>query len=129
MNFLRTCRSLNVISKFLQFRVANKTLRGSQAYQKCLNHLLLAEISSNNKNLKVMVNERSSVKSNLLRMLDFLDFNHVFNFIISNNEVSVIKCKYTHEKKLCGLIPRCEVNPSSSSYDPNKVIFNFSSYS
>ena len=76
-----------------------------------------------------MVNEGSSVKSNLLRMLNFLDFNHVFNFIISNNEVSVIKCKYIHEKKLCGLIPRCEVNPSSSSYDPNKVIFNFSSYS
>ena len=59
LNFLQTCRSFNVTSKFLQFRVANKNLQKSQAYQKCLNRLLLAEINSNKKNLKVLVNELS----------------------------------------------------------------------
>ena len=67
LNFLQTCRSFNVIPKYLQFRVANKNLRRSQAYQKCLNHLLLAEINNKNKNLKVLVIELSSVKSNVLR--------------------------------------------------------------
>ena len=85
LNFLQTCRSFNVIPKFLQFRVANKNLQRSQAYQKCPNHLLLAEINNKKKNLKVLVNELSSVKSNLLRILNFLDFNHVCNIIISNN--------------------------------------------
>ena len=67
LNFLQICWSFNVIPKFLQFRVANKNLRRSQAYQKCLNHLLLAEISNKNKDLKVLVIELSSVKSNVLR--------------------------------------------------------------
>ena len=66
LNFLQTCLSFNVIPKFLQFRVANKNLRRSQAYQKCLNPLLLAEINNKKKNLNVVVHELSSVKSNLL---------------------------------------------------------------
>ena len=32
LNFLQTCRSFNVIPKFLQSRVANKNLRRSQAH-------------------------------------------------------------------------------------------------
>ena len=49
LKFLQTCRSFNVIPKFLQFHVANKSLRRSQAYKKCLNHLLLAEINNKKK--------------------------------------------------------------------------------
>ena len=75
-----------------------------------------------------MVNKLSSVKSNFLRKLNFLDFNHVCNIIISNNEKSILKCKYTHKKKLSNLIPGYEVNLTRFSHDPNKVIFNFSSY-
>ena len=118
LNFLQVCRIFNVIPKFFQFRVANKNLRKSQAYQECLKR----------KNLKVLVNELPSVKSNLLRTLIFLDFNHVCNIIISDNEKSILKCKYTHKKILSDLIPGYEVNISRFSHDYNKVIFNFSSY-
>ena len=75
-----------------------------------------------------MVNELSSVKSNLLRILNFLDFNHVCIIIISNNKKSILKCKYTHKKKLSDLISGYEVNLTRFLHDPNKVIFNFSSY-
>ena len=95
---------------------------------KVSNHLLVAEINNKNKNLTVLVNELSSIKSNLLRILNFLDFNHVCNIIISNNEKSILKCKYTHKKKLSDLIPGYEVNPTRFSHEPNKVIFDFSSY-
>ena len=61
-------------------------------------------------------------------MLIFLDFNHVFNIITSNNEKSIRKCKYTHEKKLSDLIPGQQANPTRFSHYPNKVIFDFSSY-
>ena len=107
MNFLQTCQSFNVIPKFLQFCVANKNLQRSQAYLKCLNHLLLAKIN-NKKNLKVLVNELCLVKSNLLRILNFLDFNHVCN--------------------LSDFIIGYEVNLTKFSHDFEKVIFNFSSY-
>ena len=112
----------------MQFRVANKSLQRSQAYQNCLNHLLLAEINNKKKNLKVLVNELSSVKGNLLRILNFLDFNHVCNVIVSNNKKSILKCRYTHKKKLRDLIPGYEVNPTRFSHGSNKVIFKFSSY-
>ena len=39
LNFLQTCRSFNVIPKFLKFCVTSKNLWRSQAHQKCLNHL------------------------------------------------------------------------------------------
>ena len=107
MNFLQTCQSFNVIPKFLQFCVANKNLQRLKAYLKCLNHLLLAKIN-NNKNLKVFVNELSLVKSNLLGILNFLDFNHV--------------CK------LSNFIIGYEVNLTKFSHDFEEVIFNFSSY-
>ena len=40
----------------LQFCVANQSLRRLQAYQNCLNYLLLAEINRNKKNLEILVN-------------------------------------------------------------------------
>ena len=87
--------------KCLQFHVTNKRLRKSQAYQKCLNHLLFAEI---NKNQKVLVKQLSSVKSPLIHVLNFSEFN-VCNKIINNNKKSILKCKYTHNNKLSDLIP------------------------
>ena len=128
LNFLQVCRSFNVIPKFFQFRVANKNLRKSQAHQECLNHLLLAEINNKRKNQKVLVNHLSSVKSNFLRILNLLDFNHVCNTIISNNEKSIFKCKFTHKKILSDLISGYEVNISRFSHDYQKIIFNFFSY-
>ena len=50
------------------------------------------------------------------------------NIIIGNNEKFILKCKYTHKKKRSDLIPGYEVNLPRFSHDPNKVIFNFSSY-
>ena len=67
-------------------------------------------------------------KSNLLRILNFVDFIHVCNIIISNKENFILKCKYTHKRKLSDLIPSYKVNLTRFSHDPNKVISNFSSY-
>ena len=77
--------------------------------------------------MNFLVNELSLVKSNLSRTLNFLDFNHVCNIIISNNEKSILKCKYTHKRKLSNVIPGYTVKLTTFSHDPNKVILNFSS--
>ena len=90
-----------------------------------LNHLLLAKINNKKKNLKVLVNEQSSVKSNLLRILNFLDFIHVCNIIISSNEKSILKCKYRHKNKLSDFIPGYEVNLTRFSHDLTKLFLIF----
>ena len=53
---------------------------------------------------------------------------HIIHIIIRNNKKSIVKCKYTHKKKLSDPIPGYEVSLTRFSHDPNKVIFNFSSY-
>ena len=67
-------------------------------------------------------------KSNLSHILNFVDFSHVCNIIISNKEKFILKCKYTHKRKLSDLIPSYKVNLTRFSHDPNKVTSNFSSY-
>ena len=71
LNSLQNCRSFIVAPKLLQLLVIIRSLPRSQAYQKCLNHLLLDEINNKKRNLKVLVNKLSSVKSNLLHILNF----------------------------------------------------------
>ena len=121
INFLQTCQSFHGISRFLQCRVANKSLLRSQACQKCLKHLLLTEVNNKKINLKVLDKELSSVKSQLLPIMNFLDFNHVCNIIISNNEKPILKYNYTHNKELSGFIPGYEVDPARFSHDPKKL--------
>ena len=57
-----------------------------------------------------------------------MGFNHACIIVISNNKKSVLKCKYTHKKKLSDLISGYEVNLTRFLHDPNKVVFNFSSH-
>ena len=45
MEFLNLFVENKVIPKFIQFRVANKELRNSVAYRKCLNKLLKQEVT------------------------------------------------------------------------------------
>ena len=127
LQFLKTCQEFKVTPKFLQFRVANDSLRQPQTYQTCKKWLLLEEIGIKKKNLKTLVRELSAVKEELLRSTSFLDFNHVFNLIVSSNGKSILKCRHVQQKKLRNLIPGYKTETSPGSNDPEKVIFNFSS--
>ena len=82
LQFLKTCQEFKVTPKFLQFRVANDSLKQSQTYQTCKKRLLLEEIRIKKKNLKTLVRELSVVKEELLRSISFLDVNHVFSLIV-----------------------------------------------
>ena len=128
LQFLKTCQEFKVTPKFLQFRVANDSLKQSQTYQTCKKRLLLEEIRIKKKNLKTLVRELSVVKEELLRSISFLDVNHVFNLIVSTNEKSVLKCRHVQQKKLRNLIPGYKPETSLDSHDPEKVISNFSSH-
>ena len=71
LQFLKTCQEFKVTPKFLQFRVANDSLKQSQTYQTCKKRLLLEEIRIKKKNLKTLVREFSTVKEELLRSISF----------------------------------------------------------
>ena len=128
LQFLKTCQEFKVTPKFLQFRVVNDSLKQSQTYQTCKKRLLLEEIRIKKKNSKTLVRELSVVKEELLRSINFLDVNHVFNLIVSTNEKSILKCRHVQQKKLRNLIPGYQPETSLDSNDPEKVISKFSSH-
>ena len=60
--------------------------------------------------------------------LTSVDYVHVCNtFLVSNNK-NIFKVKETQDKKLCNLLLRNMGNNCDTCQDPDKVIFNFSSY-
>ena len=76
---------------------------------------VLEEIRIKKKNLKNLVRELSSVKEELLRLVSFLDANHVFNLVVSSNEKSILKCRHIQQKKLRNLIPGYKLEKSLDS--------------
>ena len=121
LQFLKTCQEFKVTPKFLQFRVANDSLKQSQTYQTCIKRLLLEEIRIKKKNLKTLVRELSAVIEELLRSISYLDVNHVFNFIVSSNKKSILKCRHVQQKRLRNLIPgyKPEISLDSWSWKSN----------
>ena len=76
---------------------------------------VLEEIRIKKKNLKNLVRELSSVKEELLRLISFLDANHIFNLVVSSNEKSILKCRHIQQKKLRNLIPGYKLEKSLDS--------------
>ena len=61
--------------------------------------------------------------------LNFTDFHHVFNISLMSNEKELERIKFRHLSKLKKLIPSFSWNMiATSSHDPEKIIFNFSSH-
>ena len=60
--------------------------------------------------------------------MSYIDCIHVCNtFLVSNNK-NIFKVKETLDKKLCSLVLRNMKNNCNTCQDPDKVIFNLSSY-
>ena len=58
----------------------------------------------------------------------YIDYVHVCNAFLVSNSKNISKVKETQDKKLCNLLLRNMGNNSDTCQDPDKVIFNFSSY-
>ena len=68
------------------------------------------------------------VKNSLNCKMNYIDYVHVCNtFLVSNNK-NISKVKETQDKKLCNLLLKNIGKNSDTCQDPDKVIFNFSSY-
>ena len=128
LQFLKICEDHNVIPKFLRFKVANSKLRSSSTYRSCQRKLLREEIY--NKRLVVgKLDKESRSLYNAKSNLNLIDFHHVLNISLISNEKELEQIKFRHLSKLKNLIPNFTWDlVATSSHDPEKVIFNFSSY-
>ena len=128
LDFLISCRKNSVFPKFLLFKVYNKQLRASKAYISCQKRVLNQEINNKQKAAKSIQQKVTEVKNSLNCKMSYIDYVHVCNtFLVSNNK-NISNVKETQDKKLYNLLLRNMGNNSDTCQDPDKVIFNFSSY-
>ena len=126
IEYLQICIDNNLRPKFLNFKVANASLRGSKAYRECQLKLLRQELSNKKSQQRIKDNEQRRLKDELIRTLSLVDYTHLISIFASSNDIVLSKCQQRQKKKLydLGYFERDrDVN------DPDQVIHNHSSYS
>ena len=77
LEFSVKCRDNNVKLKFLNFRLANRSLRFSLIYAQCQSNLLLEEIRLKKSNVRVLRKEFDNLCSSLQQQINLIDFARI----------------------------------------------------
>ena len=128
LRFLLDCKKNGVIPKFLRFKLANRHLNNSHVYRKCQLRLLEEEIKSKRKRINTLENDTQKVKEELQRTFSVLDFSCICSLFLVANDKSILQHDNIHKRKLQNLLKISSNNIFSDSHNPDRVIFNFSSY-
>ena len=97
--------------------------------RRCQIKLLRGEIYSKKFVVRKLDRESKLLYNNVKSNLNLIDFHHVLNISLISNEKELEQIKFRHLSKLKNLIPNFTWDlVATSSHDPDKVIFNFSSY-
>ena len=126
IDYLETCIENNLRPKFLNFKVANPSLKGSKAYRECQLKLLKQELSNKKSEQRIKDNEQKRLKDDLVRTLSLVDYTHLISIFTTSNDVVLSKCQQRHKKKLYDL---GYFEKDKDVNDPDQVIHNHSSYS
>ena len=122
INFLETCREAKVMPTFLQFRLANSTLRKSTTYDNCQMLLLNEEIRTKQKLLLELETKFRKSKKDLHEILSYFDFLHIISLFLDRNTHELEKIELRQNAKLTRLIAE------NVRHDPKQIIHNFSSH-
>ena len=128
LRFLLECKKNNIIPKFSQFKLGNRHLHNSVVYKKCQIKLLEEEIRAKRKKINVLEKDTKRIKEELQGTLSCLDFSFLCSLFLVANDKSILHHDNTQKRKLKNLLEISLKEVINDSHDPNKVIFNFSSY-
>ena len=123
-SFLEKCVELQVIPKFLRFRVSNEHLRNSSTYGDCQFNLLNEEIDHKKLSIDTLRGKLKSIKEELQIAMNCIDYSHVLSSFLQSNDRFILEHIDIQDRKLCNLIK----NNKGFKIDPLKVIHNFSNY-
>ena len=128
LRFLLDCKKNGVIPKFLRFKLANRHLKNSHVYMKCQIRLLEEEIKSKRKKINTLEKDTQRIEEELQRTLSVLDFSYICSLFLVANDKSILHHDNMQKRKLQNLLKISSNNIFSDSHNPDRVIFNFSSY-
>ena len=122
--FLEACLENQVIPKFLNFRVSNLHLKTSRVYCACHLKLLREEIALKRSRMKTLEKDFNTRKRKSGGTLGIIVYPHVCCLFLNKNDKKLKNKQDINSKKLFKL----GIDSSKTSYDPEKVIFNYSSH-
>ena len=128
LDFLSSCQKRSLIPKFLRFRLANRNLTNSTAYRLCQQRLLKEEISQKKRRIITLDKKFELCRQNLISVLTYFDFIHISTIFLAKNDRLLSIRQKVHDKKFYKLTTDSSSFLSTTTHDPDKVIYNFSSY-
>ena len=128
LRFLLDCKKNGNIPNFLRFKLANRHLKNSHVYRKYQIILLEEEIKSKQKRINTLEKDTQRVKEKLQRTLSVLDFSCICSLFLVANDKSILHHDNIQKRKLQNILRISSNNIFSDSHNPDRVIFNFSSY-
>ena len=97
--FLYSWKKQNVIPKFLKFKVTNRQLLTSNAYNNCQKKLLNQEISNKQKVVRSLNLKLVCLKDSIKYVMNFIDFVHITTVFLASNNRNISKIRKVHCKK------------------------------
>ena len=122
------CKTQNVIPNFLKFKLAYRQLLTLNAYNICQKKLLYQEIFNKYKLVRNLNLELVHFNDSLRYDLNFIVFIRITTVFLASNNKIISKIWKVQNKKLGNLCSNNSYFESVTSHDPDKVLFNFSSY-
>ena len=98
--FLETCLKNGLVPTFLNFKVANSTLRSSKSYKDCQSKLLRQELSNKKSKCRSQNIEFKVFRNEIVSILGVVDFTHLMTVFTNSNDKILSKVQETHKKKL-----------------------------
>ena len=127
-NFYKCARVKMLFRIFLKFKLPDRQLLASNAYNICQKKLVYQEICNRYKLVRNLNLELVHLKDSLTYDLNFIDFIYITTVFLASNNKIISKIRKAQNKKLGNLCCNNSCFESVTSHDPNKVLFNFSSY-
>ncbi len=124
LQFLTNCSDNGLIPHFLNFRLANPRLRGSNGYSACQRRLLATEIRLKHAGIRRLTVQLEAFTTQFRCSVSFLDFIHIMGIIGRSTQRSTLQRQEIHARKLSRLLR----DGAASRNDPDQVIFNYSSH-
>ena len=100
LQFLKSCRSKDIIPKFLWFKTANNKLSMSSAYKECQRRLLNVEISSKYRDLGICKNNYVFFLDELKKTIPDNVLQHVLEYIINRSDAVLFEKEKNLKEKM-----------------------------
>ena len=122
LQFLQSCHQEGLTHKFLNFKLANSSLKHSRTYKHCQLMFLKEEIKTKSSIISKQKKDFEIVRNSIKQAVSLFDFTHLSCLFLVCNDSKLVKIKQVHYKKLHAL----GKGNSIGAHDPDKVIFNYS---